>query len=144
MLGEELKGYLALGFDAVKIKVGKLDLHAEEQRVAAARDAIGDDVLLMLDCTNGWRNLESALRYMRMFERYDPYFIEEPFLPDDIDNHARLVRSTPVPVATGESVAGRWHFKELWDGRAATILQPDAIGCGGITEFRRIAATVAS
>jgi L-alanine-DL-glutamate epimerase-like enolase superfamily enzyme len=144
MLGEELKAYVDLGFDAVKMKVGRLDLRAEEERIDACREAIGPGVLLMLDCNNGWRDLETALRYMRVFERYDPYFIEEPFLPDDLNNHARLVESTRVPVAAGEIVAGRWNFKEILDRRAATILQPDAICCGGITEFRRIAATAAS
>jgi L-alanine-DL-glutamate epimerase-like enolase superfamily enzyme len=143
MLGEELAGYVALGFDAVKIKVGGADLATEEARLAAAREAIGDDVLLMLDCTNGWRDLETALRFMRVFERYDPYFIEEPFLPEDIDNHARLAAATRVPVATGEILAGRWSFKALLDKRGAGILQPDAVCCGGVTEFRRIAAMAA-
>ena len=45
-----------------------------------------------------------------------------------------------IPVATGEIEAGRWRFKELLDQQAASILQPDAVVCGGITEFRRIAA----
>lgn len=143
MLGAELRDYVALGFDAVKIKVGRLDLAAEEARLAAARKAIGDDVLLMLDCTNGWSDLETALRFMRVFEKYDPTFIEEPFLPEDIDNHARLARATRVPVATGEILAGRWSFKALLDGQAAGILQPDAVCCGGISEFRRIAALAA-
>ena len=47
-------------------------------------------------------------------------------------------------VATGEIEAGRWRFKEIMDKGAAAILQCDAAVCGGITEFRRIAATAAS
>jgi L-alanine-DL-glutamate epimerase-like enolase superfamily enzyme len=58
----------------------------------------------------------------------------------DIENHARLAERTSVPVATGEIEAGRWRHKELLDRRAASILQTDAAVCGGITEFRRIAA----
>ena len=69
-----------------------------------------------------------------------PYWIEEPFSPDQIDNHAKLAAAIRIPVATGEIEAGRWRFKELLDKRAASILQPDAVVCGGITEFRRIAA----
>jgi L-alanine-DL-glutamate epimerase-like enolase superfamily enzyme len=49
-----------------------------------------------------------------------------------------------VLVATGEIEAGRWRFKELLQTGAAAILQPDAAVCGGISEFRRIAATAAS
>lgn len=144
MLGEELAGYLELGFDAVKMKVGRLGLAEEEARIEAARDAVGEHVALMLDCNNGWRDVETALRYMAVFEPYSPYWIEEPFLPDDLESHARLAERTPVPVATGEIESGRWRFKEILDRRAAMILQPDAICCGGITEFRRIAATAAS
>ncbi len=143
MLGEELQGYLEMGFDAVKMKVGRLDLAAEEARIAAAREAIGDHVALMLDCNNGWRDLETALRYMAVFEPYAPYWIEEPFLPDDIESHARLAERTPVPVATGEIESGRWRFKEIVEREAAMILQPDAVCCGGITEFRRIASMAA-
>jgi L-alanine-DL-glutamate epimerase-like enolase superfamily enzyme len=74
------------------------------------------------------------------FAPYDPYWIEEPFSPDQIDNHAKLAAAISIPVATGEIEAGRWRFKELLDKQAASILQADAAVCGGITEFRRIAA----
>ena len=44
-LGDELASYVAAGFSAVKMKVGRLSLAEEEERVAAARAAIGDDDL---------------------------------------------------------------------------------------------------
>ena len=144
MLVREVLGYIELGFRAVKIKVGRLDENAEEKRLAAVRKAVGPDVRIMMDANNAWSDLPTALRYMRRYEPYDPYWIEEPFGPDDIDNHARLSAATPIMVATGEIEAGRWRFKELLDKKAAIILQTDAAVCGGITEFRRIAATAAS
>ncbi len=144
MLGEELAGYAAAGFRAVKMKVGRLSPGEEEARIAAAREAIHPEVLLMLDANNAWRDLLTALEYMRRYEPYDPYWIEEPFPVDDIDNHARLAAQTSVSVATGEIEAGRWRFLELLEKGAAAILQTDAAVCGGITEFRRIAQTAAS
>lgn len=144
MLGEEMASYVALGFRAVKMKVGLLGPQEEEDRIRAAREAIGPDVLLMLDANNAWSDLPTALRYMQRYEKYNPYWIEEPFGPDDIDNHARLARRTTIPVATGEIEVGRWRFKELLDKEGAIILQTDAAVCGGISEFRRIAATAAS
>ena len=144
MLGEELAGYVAMGFKAVKMKVGRLDARGEEERIRAAREAIGPDVLLMLDANNAWHDLPTALRFMDRYEPYDPYWIEEPFPVDDIANHARLAERTRVPVATGEIEAGRWRFKELLDQGAAAILQTDAAVCGGISEYRRIGATAAS
>lgn len=142
-LGEEVAGYVAAGFRAVKIKVGRLSPREEEARVAAAREAIGPDVHLMLDANNAWSDLPTALQYVERFEAYDPYFIEEPFSPDDIDNHARLAERTRTLVATGEIEAGRWRFKELLDKGGAQILQTDAAVCGGISEYRRIAALAA-
>jgi L-alanine-DL-glutamate epimerase-like enolase superfamily enzyme len=142
-LGEELIGYVELGFKAVKMKVGRFNPSDEEARIKAARKAIGDDVLLMLDANNAWSDLPTALEYMKRFEPYNPYWIEEPFSPDDIENHAQLATRTSIPVATGEIEAGRWRFHELLEKRAAMILQTDAAVCGGISEFRRIAAMAA-
>lgn len=135
----EMKSYVDLGFKAVKMKVGRVGASEDADRIAAARDAIGKDGILMLDANNAWKDLPTAVSAMRLWEPYNPYFIEEPFSPDDITNHARLARETPVMVATGEIEAGRWRTKELLDADACVILQQDAAVCGGISELRRIA-----
>lgn len=143
-LGAEMGRYAEMGFKAVKMKVGGADIATDSDRLRAARKAIGDDVLLMLDANNAWRDLPTALGYMRAFEPYNPYWIEEPFSPDDIENHARLAEKTPINVATGEIEAGRWRHLELLRSGGAVILQTDAAVCGGITEFRRIADLAAA
>ena len=143
-LGKEVEAWVRQGFRAVKIKVGRLSPAQEEERVRAARDAAGPGVHLMMDINNGWGDLPTALLYCRRFEKYNPYWVEEPFSPDDIDNHAKLAAATSIPVATGEIEAGRWRFKEILEKRAAEILQADAAVCGGISEWRRIAQAAAS
>lgn len=143
-LAEEVASYVSQGFKAVKIRVGRMSLAEEEERIRAAREAIGPEVPLMLDANNAWTDLPAALLYCRIYEKYHPYWIEEPFSPDDIENHAKLAQRTSIPVATGEIEAGRWRFKELLDKKAAMILQADAAVCGGISEWRRIAQTAAS
>jgi len=143
-LGDEMAGYVAQGFKAVKMKTGRLSPAEEEARVAAVRATIGPDVALMVDCNNAWEDTTQAMQYVRRFEAYDLYFIEEPFGPDDVDNHARLAQLTRVPIATGEIGYGRWYHQHLLEKRAAAILQTDAAVCGGITEWRRIAAAAAT
>lgn len=143
MVGEEMASYVAKGFKAVKMKTGRWSPQGEESRVRAAREAIGPDVELMLDCNNGWTDTVQAMQYLSRIERYDPYFIEEPFGPDDIESHARLAKLTRIPVATAEIGYGRWYHKQLLDMGAAAILQTDAAVCGGITEWKRIAALAA-
>ena len=143
-LGREMASYVEMGFGAVKMKTGRLSPAEEAKRVAAARDAIGDDVVLMLDVTNGWSDLPTALEYTRRFEPYNPYWLEEPFGPDAIDLHARLAQLTPITIASGEIEVGRWRFRELVEAGGAEILQADAAVCGGISEWRRIAAHAGS
>jgi L-alanine-DL-glutamate epimerase-like enolase superfamily enzyme len=143
-LGEEMASYVQQGFRAVKMKVGRLSPDEEEDRIRAAREAIGPKVHLMLDANNAWSDLPTALLYCERYQKYSPYWIEEPFSPDDLENHARLSARSPINVATGEIEAGRWRFKEILDKRAAIILQADAAVCGGISEWRRIANTAAS
>lgn len=143
-VADEMAGHVARGFGAVKMKTGRWSPQGEETRVRAAREAIGPDVELMLDCNNGWVDTVQAMEYLRRIEQYNPYFIEEPFGPDDIESHARLAKLTRIPVATAEIGYGRWYHKQLLDMGAAAILQTDAAVCGGISEWRRIAATAAS
>lgn len=143
-LAREMETHVSEGFKAVKMKVGLKSVAQERERMAAVRDAIGDDVRLMLDANNAWRDLPTALEYTQCFEPFNPFWLEEPFSPDDIDNHARLAAATRITIATGEVEAGRWRFKDLIQSGATTLLQTDATVCGGITEWRRIAATAAS
>lgn len=139
-LGAEMKRYAESGFKAVKMKIGLLSPAEEEERVRAAREAIGPDVDLYMDANNAWPDVLTAMRYLRRLEKYGPGWIEEPFSPDNIDSHAQLATMTSIPIATGEIEAGRWRFKQLLDQRAAHILQTDGLVCGGLSEWRRIAA----
>jgi L-alanine-DL-glutamate epimerase-like enolase superfamily enzyme len=143
-LAAELAGYAAQGFKAVKMKVGLRGLEEEERRIAAARRSIGPNVRLFLDANNAWPDLFTALPFIRRFEQHAPDWLEEPFSPDDIESHARLVTSTSIPIATGEIEAGRWRFRALLDARATHVLQADALVCGGITEWRRICGLASS
>jgi L-alanine-DL-glutamate epimerase-like enolase superfamily enzyme len=144
MLGEEVASYVEAGFNAVKIKVGRASPADDEERVRASRMALGDDGILMLDANNAWSDLPTAMQYCERFAKYSPYWIEEPFGPDDLDNHAKLALATRLTVATGEIEAGRWRFKQLLDNRCADVLQADAAVCGGISEWRRIADLASS
>ena len=143
-LAQEVAGYVELGFDAVKIKVGRASISQDAERIAAARDAIGPDVKLMLDANNAWGDLPSALAALEVWKESNPFWIEEPFAPDAIHNHARLAQKTSIAVATGEIEAGLARHVDLLKSEAAIILQTDAAVCGGITEFQAIAATARS
>ena len=143
-LTREMQGYLDMGFRAVKMKVGGVSPKEDAVRIRAAREAVGPDVPLFLDANNAWPDARTAIQAVRIFEEYEPAWIEEPLMPDDIQGHATVAASVRTPVATGEVHATRWEFQQLIEQKAASILQPDAAVCGGVTEWRRIAALAAS
>jgi L-alanine-DL-glutamate epimerase-like enolase superfamily enzyme len=139
----ELERYRELGFTDFKLKFGGLPLEEDLERVATARRTLGADARLALDVNNGWQSFRQALDAIEALRRFDIWWIEEPFAPDDIDNHVLLTAHSPIPIATGELESTRWGFAQLVDRGAAHILQPDACVAGGIGEWWRIAALAA-
>lgn len=81
-----------------------------------------------------------ALQLANALAPYDPLFYEEPLRPEHIPQWSRLRAQMPVPLATGESLYGRFEFLDLMNGQGADIIQPDVCICGGLLEMRKIAA----
>ncbi len=121
------------GFRGVKIKVGAPTLAEDIQRIQAARRAIGDEALLMVDA-NQVLSLNEAMVRGRAYEDLGCYWFEEPIRADDTAGLAQLARSLTIPIATGENNYGKRQFRELFERRAVDIVQPDLRRAGGITE----------
>ena len=139
---QEMAGYAAKGFTAVKMRVVGRDGFSIEntvRRVAAARRGIGRDVELMVDA-HGSLDVSTAIRLARELEPYDISWFEEPISPDDHPGLAEVRRSTVIPIATGEREFTRFDFEDLFNHRALDIAQPDVARAGGLTEIRRIGA----
>jgi len=145
----EATGYVDEGYRAMKMRMpgtpqdGATGITKNLDRVKALRDAVGYDIDLMVDAYMGW-DLPFAVRMARALEPYRIRWIEEPFIPDEIDMYVELRRHSAIPIATGEHEFTRYGFKQLIDMGAADILQPDIHRAGGLTELRRIAALAAA
>jgi len=137
-LREEMEQYVDRGHDIVKIKVGGKDPDYEAERVQVAREAIGDERTLLIDANGKWKNKQEAVNACRKFAPYDPYFIEEPVMPDSIGLMSEVNDALNYPVAAGELEFSRYGFVELLRNSAVEIIQPDATVIGGITEFLRV------
>ena len=134
------------GFRAFKIGWGPFgrQSHAlDEKIVKAAREAIGSDVLLMVDAGGSdafWNNgYKWALRTSQMLADYDVAWFEEPLKPDALQDYILLRQKAPVPISGGEVLTRRQAFQPWLQAGAFDIVQPDVTKVGGISEERRIA-----
>ncbi|WP_066808544.1 L-fuconate dehydratase [Sphingomonas asaccharolytica] len=124
---------VAEGFNHVKLKVGR-SLEEDIRRVTLAREAIGPDRRLMIDANQVWE-VEEAIAHVRELAFANPWFIEEPTSPDDIEGHRRIRQGiAPVKVATGEMCQNRILFKQFIMRGAIDVVQLDACRLGGVNE----------
>ena len=137
----EMVGYVEQGIKRVKMKVGK-DFGSSERedikRVAAVRQAVGNDVALYVDANNAYY-AKQAIYMAREFEQYQVGWLEEPVLADDIPGLAEVKRAVSMPLATGENEYTLYGFRDLIAGGGADIVQPDVARVGGVTEWMKVA-----
>ncbi|MFD5213627.1 mandelate racemase/muconate lactonizing enzyme family protein [Microbacterium sp. NPDC058345] len=138
----QVQRWVAAGFPAVKIKVGRPSLAEDLDRVAAVREVLGPDRELMVDANQRW-DLDRATRSIDALAAYDLAWIEEPLRAEDLAGHTELARrlqaSSGVPIALGENLHTRHRFEEYLRAEAAQIVQPNVVRVGGITPLLRIA-----
>ncbi|HEY83357.1 MAG TPA: mandelate racemase/muconate lactonizing enzyme family protein [Dehalococcoidia bacterium] len=138
-LAEEMASYVKEGFTAVKMKIGRLGQSEDVARVRAVREAIGDNVDLLVDGNNAYTAYQ-AIKIARRMEEYNIFWFEEPVPAEDIEGSAAVAAAIDTPVAAGENEFTRYGFRDLFLSRAVDIAQPDVTWCGGITEAKKIAA----
>lgn len=109
------------------------------ERFAAIRERVGKKVDIAIDF-HGRVSPAMSVRLLKALESYYPLFVEEPVLPENVDEMVRVSRSTEIPIAAGERLFTKWGFRELIEKQAVSVVQPDLCHCGGIFEARKIAA----
>jgi L-rhamnonate dehydratase len=144
--GNDVDWYKELGFHAFKLACpyGPADgldgLKKNEDFVAQARDSIGPDAELMLDCWMAF-DVEYAVRLAETLRPYRLKWMEEYLIPEDFDGHLAVRERLPwQTLATGEHWYTPVPFQWACAHHAVDILQPDINWCGGATACRRIAA----
>jgi galactonate dehydratase len=110
-----------------------------EAAVAALRDAVGDEIDIMIDC-HARPSPAMGLRFGKALDPYGLYFLEEPCWPESIDGLAMINAAIATPVATGERVTDLAAFRDIFQRRGCEVCQFDITHCGGFTAARRIAA----
>ena len=118
---------------------GLRPIRRAEAAVGAMRDAVGDDIDIMVDC-HARPSPAMGLRFGKALDVFGLYFLEEPCWPESIDGLAAINAAIATPMATGERVTELSNFGELFARRACDVCQLDITHCGGFTAARRIAA----
>jgi galactonate dehydratase len=106
----------------------------------ALREAVGDDIDIMVDFHGRPASVAAALDYIRALAPCRPLFVEEPVPPGNPRNMKSIYDASPVPIAAGERLIGRSEFEPLFRLNAIHIAQPDIAHTGGLAESRKIAA----
>ena len=137
-----------MGYNALKVvfipyshyMVDRAARRRVEALMGTVRDAVGDDVAIMVDFHGRPASISAALQYIEALAPFDPFFVEEPVQPGDAEAMRLVTARAPCPVATGERLVGFKEFEPLLQNRGANILQPDLNHTGGLLEGKKIAA----
>lgn len=135
------------GFTAIKMngteELQYIDSHdkidAVLERVAAIRTACGKNFGIAIDF-HGRVHKPMAKVLAKKLEEFDPMFLEEPVLCEQMECFPEIAAACNIPIATGERLFSRYDFKRLLTIGGVDIIQPDLSHAGGITEVKKIAS----
>ncbi|MEW5913485.1 MAG: mandelate racemase/muconate lactonizing enzyme family protein [Thermodesulfobacteriota bacterium] len=138
----EARGYVAQGFRAMKLRVGR-GIDQDVASVREVRQAVGPGVRIMVDANQGYSD-GVAMKIFKEYEKYDLYWLEEPVPHEKLATMARLRALSFVNLAAGENSFSLQDFKRVLDNGAVDIIQPDACKIGGISAMKRVAVLAES
>ena len=125
--------------------IGKGDLRTDAEHFQAARQGLGDDVLLMVDVGQIFGdNVEAAAARLPMLEKVGAVWLEEPFHTSALDEYASLSRRGKVKLAAGEGAHNFYMARHLVDYGRVSFIQIDSGRIGGIGPAKRVADYAAS
>ena len=140
---DEVKGYAARGFGAVKIKVGKPDWREDLERLQLVREAVGPHINIMMDANQGM-NVPNALALARAARNIGIQWFEEPIDHTDYEGYSILRHQAGISLAMGEREYSTVPLRELLKRNALDIWQPDILRLGGVEAWRNSAALAAA
>ena len=136
---EEIDFYREIGMSGLKYKVGRLSVKEDLSRVQSARDAAGDDFIIVCDANQGW-SIKDAIQFCIEAEDLNLGWIEEPVRWYDQLEGLRMVRdSTSIPVNAGQGEISGFGCRDMILGGCVDMLNVDVTIAGGVTEWKRIA-----
>lgn len=134
----EVTDYVSRGFQAVKIKVGNPDWRTDLERLRIVREAVGNQVNIMMDANQGMK-LPSALQLAKAAQDLNIFWFEEPLHHQDFEGYKALKQQAGISLAMGEREYDTLPLVELLKRNALDIWQPDILRIGGVEAWRESA-----
>ena len=113
------------------------DLKRSVERIAACREAGRDDMDIIIEI-HSLLDANTAAELGKALEPYRVMYYEEPTMPCNPDVFKHIKEKCDLPLATGERSYTRWGFRQFFEDRTLSIIQPDLCNTGGITETKKI------
>lgn len=98
----------------------------------AVREAVGDDMVLMLD-PFGVYTLEESLWVGRELEKLNFYWLEHPMVETRVESYRRLTRELNIAICAPEHVPGGIFSRAEWVLQGASDMLRIDVYYGGIT-----------
>jgi L-alanine-DL-glutamate epimerase-like enolase superfamily enzyme len=137
-LRSEIRGYLDMGYDAVKMKIGGASMSEDLARIEAVIDIVGGGARVAVDA-NGRFDQAAAIAWAQALRPYGLRWYEEPGDPLDFALNAEVIAAYDGAVATGEnlfSVRDATNLVRYGGMRPGVdIFQMDAGLSYGLTEY---------
>ncbi len=128
---DEVSGYKARGFQAVKIKVGAKEQGRDMHRLRLVHEAVGNNINIMMDANQGM-DVPSALRLSNEALALNIHWFEEPIHHTDFAGYETLRSKTSISLAMGEREFDMEPLKNLIARNAIDLWQPDILRIGGV------------
>lgn len=141
----DARALLAEGFDACKFNICSelqiVDTYRSVDKIidqlSDLRSAVGSDMDLAFDF-HGRVHAPMAKILLKELEHLRPIFVEDAVQFFQVGTMSDLSQSTSIPLVIGERMHSRFEFKQYFEQRAVSIINPDVCTVGGISEILRI------
>lgn len=114
------------------------EIQLMRKEVEAAREALGDDLDLMIDCHRSY-TVESAIRLANAIEEFNIRWFEDPVHPGNIDLMAKISSKTRIPLCASRELTLKSDYKGLIEQQIVGIVKPQIVSGTGLFEFKKIA-----
>jgi L-alanine-DL-glutamate epimerase-like enolase superfamily enzyme len=138
-LQKDAEALVGQGFQCIKMNMGDKPLNVEIERIKAIREAVGEDIDIMIDVNWSW-TIPQTIKMGHLLEPYNVKWLEDPLASDDAEDLCHIKNTLSIPVAAGETYCTKYEFRQLVEKQAANVLIVDLQRVGGISEWMKVAA----